>query len=336
MIQAHVLDSWTSLDARGTLGYAVAVIVSGFAAPLFLFCAGFSVALSAGSKLRRHDDAVAASRSVMKRGAWIFLLAFLFRVQAWFLGWSHNPASLLKVDILNVMGPSIIAAGALWGIFRGRAARCVACAAATALVAFMTPPIRATHALDFLPNSIENYLRPPRGSAWFSIFPWTGFVFAGALPGVLLHDVTARAEESRLNMWLAISGIALASTAYAMSFLPSVAGPSEFWGGSPSFFFLRAGILVTTIPFAYMWERAVVTSSWSPLQQLGRTSLFIYWIHVEMVYGLISLPIHKSLTHPQAWAAFAAFATFMLFCSVMKDRLVAGFTARKAPPYATV
>ena len=336
MIQAHVLDSWTSFEARGTLGYAVAAIVAGFAAPLFLFCAGFSVALSAGSKLRRHGDTAAAASYVMKRGAWIFLLAFLFRVQAWFLGWSHNPAALLKVDILNVMGPSIIAAAALWALFRGRAARCVALAAATAIVAFITPAIHETHALDFLPNSIENYLRPPRGSGWFSIFPWTGFVFAGAVPGVLLDHISARDEESRLNVWLAVGGVALAGAAYVLSFLPSVVGPSEFWGGSPSFFFLRAGTLMTTIPFAYVWQRAVVRSSWSALQQLGRTSLFIYWIHVEMVYGLISLRIHKSLTHPQAWIAFAAFATFMLFCSVMKDRIVAGLAARKAVPYATV
>ena len=80
----------------------------------------------------------------------------------------------------------------------------------------------------------------------------------------------------------------------------------------------------------------MVGTSWSPLQQLGRTSLFIYWIHVEMVYGLISLRIHKSLTHPQAWAAFAGFALFMLFCSVMKDRVVAGLAANKGRPWAPV
>ena len=34
--------------------------------------------------------------------------------------------------------------------------------------------------------------------------------------------------------------------------------------------------------------------------QLGRTSLFIYWIHVELVYGLISLPLHRALSLPAA------------------------------------
>ena len=44
---------------------------------------------------------------------------------------------------------------------------------------------------------------------------------------------------------------------------------------------------------AYLWEqRPTAGRRWSPLQLLGRSSLFVYWIHVELVYGLISLPLH--------------------------------------------
>src|SRR5215208_6786753 len=100
MIQAHVLDSWTRLDVRGSWQFAWAMIVAGFGAPIFLFLAGTSLALSAGSKARRSGDAHAAASAVMRRGAWIFLLAFVFRLQAWALGWGP-PRTLLKVDILN-------------------------------------------------------------------------------------------------------------------------------------------------------------------------------------------------------------------------------------------
>ena len=90
------------------------MILGGFGAPLFLFLAGVAVPLSAGSKLRRTGDVEAASRAVVRRGLEIFGLAFLFRIQAWVLGWS-SPRWLLKVDILNIMGPSIMAAAAIWG-----------------------------------------------------------------------------------------------------------------------------------------------------------------------------------------------------------------------------
>ena len=331
MIEAHVLDSWTRLDVRDTWQFGCAMMLGGFAAPLFLYCAGLSVALSSASKLRRLGERGAAARAVMTRGAWLFVLAFLFRIQAWILGWSHNPAALLKVDILNVMGPAIVAAGAVWAVFESRAARCAAFAIATAVVAFSTPAIHETAAVAFLPDPVENYLRPPPRSNWFSLFPWSGFVFAGAVPGLLLSDTPPGDEEARLNKRFALAGVAIAALAYGCSFFSSLVGRSEFWGGSPSFFFIRVGVLTAAIPFAYLWHRRMVGQSWSPVQQFGRTSLFVYWIHVEMVYGLISLRIHKSMTHPQAWAALAAFVVFMLGCSVLKDRVASAWAARGHP-----
>ena len=134
MIQAHVLDSWTRIDARQSWQYAWSMIVAGFGAPLFLFLAGVSVGLSAGSRSRRLGDDRAAAVSVIKRGAWIFCLAFLFRIQAWVLGWGP-PRTLLKVDILNIMGPSICMAAVIWAAFRRPVQRSVALAGATVFIA---------------------------------------------------------------------------------------------------------------------------------------------------------------------------------------------------------
>lgn len=48
-----------------------------------------------------------------------------------------------------------------------------------------------------------------------------------------------------------------------------------------------------------------------------------YWIHVEMVYGIPSMAIHKQLTLEQALPAFAAL-TLLLFGLVrMKEWLLA-------------
>jgi fucose 4-O-acetylase-like acetyltransferase len=87
--------------------------------------------------------------------------------------------------------------------------------------------------------------------------------------------------------------------------------------------------MVAAIAVAYLWVlRPGGTTKWSPLQQLGRTSLFIYWIHVEMVYGLISLPLHKRLSWTESWIALALFSLFMLGCSVLKDRVMGKSGAR--------
>src|SRR5262249_7448715 len=155
--------------------YAWSMIVGGFGAPLFLFLAGISVSLSAGSKLRRSGDPALASKSVMLRGLQIFGLAFLFRVQAWILGWS--PAwKLLKLDILNIMGPSIVAAAMLWRIGPSQRAKYTAFAAAALAATFLTPIVRTTAILDALPDPLEAYVRPSGGYTSFAFFPWSGFL----------------------------------------------------------------------------------------------------------------------------------------------------------------
>src|SRR5262249_16646556 len=152
------------------------------------------------------------------------------------------PRTLLKVDILNIMGPSIVAAGALWGALQIPRQRLAAFTSTAVAIALLTPIVRGTPMLDGLPDPLEAYLRPVRGLSSFCLFPWAGFVFAGGVVGVLLADSRTSERESRVNACLAIAGTALAASAYAGSFLPSPYAHSEFWGGSPAFFAIRVGI----------------------------------------------------------------------------------------------
>jgi fucose 4-O-acetylase-like acetyltransferase len=86
-----------------------------------------------------------------------------------------------------------------------------------------------------------------------------------------------------------------------------------------SFFLIRLGIIVAALGAAWVWEQRPTRGRWSPLQQLGRSSLFIYWIHVELVYGLISLPLHGAFSLAGAWTGFLLFAGLMVAVVVVKD-----------------
>ena len=331
MIEAHIIDSWTRLDQRDSALFGYSVILGGFGAPLFLFLAGVAVALSAGSKSRRTGDRAAASRAVMKRGLEIFLLAFLFRVQAMVVSWGPW-RSLLKVDILNVMGPAIVFAAALWGAARSSRARLLLLGLATLAFAFLTPPVRAVGWLHVLPDPIEAYLRPRPGFTTFAMFPWAAFVFAGAVIGVLLDEARQPEEERRLNVRLGIGGVALAVGSYAASYLPSLYERSDFWTSSPAFFFLRTGVLIAGVLLAYVWCRRRPANAFSPLEQMGRTSLFIYWIHIELIYGLLVRPLHKSMTLAEAWAGVLIFSILMLLASLLKTRIVAAVRSMHQRP----
>ena len=92
----------------------------------------------------------------------------------------------------------------------------------------------------------------------FAIMPWAAFVSAGALLGVLLeraHASDDRSSEARLNLGFAIGGTVLAAGSYAAASLPPLYSGSSFWTTSPSYFFLRLGVLASAIGLAYWWER---------------------------------------------------------------------------------
>ena len=47
----------------------------------------------------------------------------------------------------------------------------------------------------------------------------------------------------------------------------------------------------------------------------------MYWIHVEMVYGVFSRPIRRSLSLEGALAAYVLFTGFLLVLVLLKNRL---------------
>ena len=321
MIEAHTLDAWTRIDERGNSTYGWAMVIGGFGAPTFLFLAGLAIALACGSRLRKGQGDAAAAAQARRRGWQIFGLAFLFRLQSWLISGGPFWRSMLKVDILNIMGLSMLAAAVLWGWGRGPRSRAVLLAAATVAVAMLTPIVRATDLLSPIPDTLEWYLRPAPGRTTFTLFPWGGFLLAGAAVGLWLDAARTERQERLVNLAFAVLGPALAFAAYAASFLPPIYEETSFWTSSPTFFFLRLGILMAALPVAYAWNALVPGRS--PLQEFGRASLFVYWIHVEMVYGVLSTPLHRQFTLPAAFAALGAFTLFLFALVKLKDRLIA-------------
>src|SRR5262249_48622826 len=287
MIEAHTVDAWTRAPSRPTAAFRDATILGGFAAPLFMWLAGVALVLAASANLERHGDRGAAVDTICRRGLEIFALAFLFRLQAFVLTPGGHPVTLFRVDILNVMGPAIAAAGIVWGMTTRTGALVAAYAGIAAAIAMLTPILRATPAIDVLPIWVQWYIRPAGDNTTFTSFPWAGFVFAGAACGVLIAAARTQRAERRLQIWLAGTGAArIAAGPYAAP-RPSIYRQSSFWTTSPTWFAIRVGVLMLALAAIYALSRRAAgrEADLRPLARLGRSSLFVYWIHVELVYG---------------------------------------------------
>lgn len=306
MVGAHVTDAWTRQADRTRTLYMITVFVAGLAAPLFLFLAGLTLSMAASARASKvgHGAAAAMAR---KRGVQVFALAFLFRLQSQLLGWGAL-VNFLKVDILNVMGLAMIAAAIIWSVSTDRSVRILLFAIATVAVTMGTPLIREAGVLGPLPDPIEAYIRPLPGRTTFAIFPWAGFLLAGAIAGELVSAAGTERQERRLQLGLLIAGVFGIAGGYAASLRPSLYPVANFWTSSPTFFFIRLGICTVLLPLAkaidafHAWARRQLGSYFSSpdvpgrvITTLGRSSLFVYWIHVEMAYGGLAKPLKRAL-----------------------------------------
>ena len=203
--------------------------------------------------------------------------------------------------------------------------------------AFATPVVRNAGWLAWIPDPVEWYIRPFPKLSVFTFFPWAGYVFAGAVAGEYLDTVKTPAGEWRANRWLAAAGVALIAAGYAASFLPSIypAGHSSFWTSSPTYYFIKIGIMLVLMGAIYVYVQRPFSAeprnpAWSPMLEFGRSSLFVYWIHVELAYGIFTFPIHRKLPVWGSLAAFIAFTLFIYGVTLLKSRLVADWKARRA------
>lgn len=335
MVGAHVTDAWTRQEDRTRSLYMTTVFIAGLAAPLFLFLAGLTLSMAASARATKVGHVAAASMARW-RGLQILALAFLFRLQSQVLGWGAW-INFLKVDILNVMGVAMIGAALIWSASRHRAIRMLLFAIATTVVAMSTPLIREAGMLAALPDAIESYIRPLPGRTNFALFPWAAFLLGGAIAGELVHAAKSIAQERRLHAGLLVSGLVGVAGGWAASFQPSIYPVANFWTSSPTFFFMRLGFCAAMLPIArgidlfHGFARRQWGSYFSApdipgrvITTLGKSSLFVYWIHVEMAYGGLSRPLRRSMPLELSLLATVALCALLYKIVQWKDRRMAG------------
>jgi len=311
MFQTHCYDSWLSPAARQSRFFVYSQLGGTFPAPLFLFLAGISFALVTEKLWRKNLPPAQIAGQTIRRGAEILAFGLLFRLQEYVIAWGWaSPSDLLRVDILNTIGISMMLMGLLcWLVLslqRGSAVRLalVLSAIATALlISLLTPMLWTTWRPDWLPWPIESYINGVHNlhapQAWlFPVFPWTAFAFAGLATGFLLQSAWAQEKGARAFLAAGVAGLFLIGASRWLDHQPrQLYAVYDYWHTSPNFFLIRVGMLLIILGASYLWCRwGAGQRGFSPLIQLGQASLLVYWVHLEFVYGRASILPKRSVS----------------------------------------
>ena len=352
MIQAHCYNSWLNPEARKTLLYRWSQELSTLPAPIFLFLSGVSFALVTEGLRRKNKSRTEIFRTAVLRGAEILGLGFLLRVQEFVLGYPKSPwTDLFKVDVLNILGVSIIFMALFWRLVSSgglsehsghptalpqtgesvATRRGVAIGLSlliAAVIAIATPPLWTTHRPNFLPWMLESYINGVHNfgapTPWiFSIFPWCGFAFVGlAFGSFLFSDFAQRKEVRALSVVGAIGTLACTLSLWWDYSSVKFYAVYDYWHSSPNFFLMRCGILLLLTTTIFAWCRwGWVTEGFSAFIQFGKTSLLVYWVHIEFVYGRLSILRKGRTTIPLATAGMVMIFAAMLGLSIWRTRV---------------
>ena len=338
MFQTHCYDSWLSPAARQSRFFMYSQLGGTFPAPLFLFLAGISFALVTEKLWEKNlPPAQIASRTI-RRGAEIFALGLLFRLQEFVIAMGWSPwTDLLRVDILNTIGLSMMLMGIVcWLVLSaagrpGSTARTRLVAASllmAVLISLFTPPLWTTWRPRWLPWPLESYIDGVHNlgapQSWlFPIFPWAAFAFAGLAVGFVLQSPWVRGREARIFLALGAGGVAVVEAARWVNARPwHVYATYDFWHTSPSFFVIRLGMLMAILSGSYAWCRwGAAQWGFSPLIQLGKASLLVYWVHMEFVYGRLSILHKHKVGIPAATAGLLAIFVGMVALAAFRTRM---------------
>ena len=340
MFQTHCYDAWLSPLAKKSPFFIRSQLLGTLPAPSFLFLAGISFAFASDRSEKSGRAAKEITLSAIRRGSEILALGFLFRVQEYLISFPWAPwTDLFRVDILNTIGVAMMMmAGVCWPcrMFLGRAApgaapslwlRAGAALGVALLISLLTPLVWTVWRPTWLPWPIESYvdgvhnLGKPQG--WlFPIFPWTGFAFIGLALGFLLLWARVRRIEALTLRLAGGMGILLITAGRWLDKGPQVYPLSDFWHTSPNFFLIRVGILLLVLSTSYLWCRwGAGGRGFSPLIQLGQTSLLVYWVHIELVYGRFSILRKQAMGIGGASLGLLTIFLAMLLLSLARTRL---------------
>jgi uncharacterized membrane protein len=311
-LQGHVFDSFTRTDLRGGGAFIYSQFIGGMPPAIFLFLTGVTLAFLMDSAERKELPARERVWKSLRRAGYLLAVAIAFRVQMFVTGWPAPASDLLKVDVLNCMALTIALLSPM-ALFK-TSERIRHCAALGLAIAFASPVVSA---LDWsgVPATVRAYIVPDY--RYFGFFPWASYLVFGVSAGSVLRTLREESVE-RTMQWAALLGGALIVACSYFSNLPfSIYTNSEYWLNSPALPLTKLGVTLVIVAFAYVWSRHTA-GAWSWVRQLGTTSLLVYWVHIELVYGRWFGASKGTLTVGQTVGASVALIVLMVGLSVAR------------------
>ncbi len=333
MLEGHTLRTFLSPAVQGGTPFQLHEFFHGLSAPAFLFGAGLTFIISTKKRWEEYHRWGPPLERRLRRLLLILLLGLFLHLPYLSIrkiiidGTADDYLRLFQFDVLHCIGIGLLVLHALVFLFRSEAHFYGLVLTTITGVCFLTPLVWDVDFLHYVPPAIAQAINGNHGSP-FPLFPYVGFLFAGVIVSWEFLLAASRQSERRFMRLLAILGIALIGAGILSDLLPIRIYPTyNYWFTSPSYFILRIGILL--LATSGFWHLARIFS-WGKRvwTVLGRESLFVYVLHLIVLYGSVLNPesnlrliVGSRLAGWQAGLVFLVFLAAMLVAASVWNAL---------------
>lgn len=297
MIETHVLNATLTGDLTESGFFQVLKFINGLVAPSFLFASGLAYAVTTRRKINDYLSFGTPLFRQLGRLLLILLIGYTLHIPKFnyyhlrYIAEAPAWQVFFQADVLHCIAVSLLFLQILLLVLRSEGLMYRVLTGVTLAIVFVTPIIWGIDFWNIFPVPIAAYMNGLHDSL-FPLFPWSAFLFAGSVTG--WYYLRAKESEAAGNTgavvammkYAALVGTGAIVLSFALYPLERQLYPTyDYWRFSPSFFFLRLGIVTLLCAMMFSFERRWGVSPRSAVSLVGRESLIVYTTHLLLVYG---------------------------------------------------
>ncbi|MBI9072502.1 MAG: DUF1624 domain-containing protein [Melioribacteraceae bacterium] len=322
MIEGHSFDVFLSEKFRqsGTMFFDLWNLVRGITAPIFFFTTGtvFNYLLIKSENEKSNPRV----KKGIKRGLLLVLIGYLLRYPTHTIVYFGDVTAkqwqiFFTVDALHVIGIGLLLIVLIYLAEKKIKFDLSFSYLVRAIIIFaISPFINAFNWSSILPDYLAGYFYYGTGSI-FPLFPWLGYIFAGAYFGSWLRKNSQTGLDSNGVLKLSIVTIFLFVIGFLFNHLENnYLNGFSYWHPNSAMVFYRLGIvIIIVLGISLIFKNDYKLPQF--LSKVSKNSLYIYIVHLIILYGCAWFPgINKYIG--KSFTIFESFIlTIIIYLSVI-------------------
>lgn len=289
MIEVHVFNSMLIPSIKTQQWFYILNFINGLVAPSFLFISGFAFIISSKRNL---DELRSFGKTFWKKMGRIILIfaagySLHFPFRSVFI-LHHKPLDsewlmFYNVDILQCIAVGLLVLFAARLLIKSDKFYDYFILILGLIIIFISPVIWQINFSDRLPLFFAAYFNTNVGSL-FPLFPWLGFMFLGATACKYFLDFREKGLEKKYIYYITMIGILFLLIGHFIP-LDFISPDTRYRNPNPLFLFLRVGYVLLLLVVCWFYAEFRRPEK-SFVLDVSRESLFVYWLHLVLIYGM--------------------------------------------------